>query len=72
MTTCDIDIRYFPFDDQACPIQVFAYSLIGFARFFAMFGFIYIQVYFDENDCALNCIESGWQLSIFTQYIDVN
>ncbi len=22
MTTCDIDIRFFPFDDQACPIQV--------------------------------------------------
>ncbi len=22
MTTCDIDIRFFPFDDQACPIMV--------------------------------------------------
>ena len=21
-TTCDIDIRYFPFDEQRCPIQI--------------------------------------------------
>lgn len=21
-TTCDIDIRYFPFDEQICPIQI--------------------------------------------------
>ena len=37
-----------------------------FARYFAIFGFIYIQVYFDENDCALNCVASGWQLSLRT------
>jgi Neurotransmitter-gated ion-channel ligand binding domain len=22
MTTCDIDILYFPFDSQACPIEI--------------------------------------------------
>jgi len=26
MTTCDIDIRYFPFDDQSCPIQFGAWA----------------------------------------------
>ncbi len=26
MTTCDIDIRYFPFDDQACLIQLGAWA----------------------------------------------
>ena len=25
-TTCDIDIRYFPFDDQACPIMIGAWA----------------------------------------------
>ena len=25
-TTCDIDIRYFPFDDQNCPIQIGAWA----------------------------------------------
>jgi len=25
-TTCDIDIRYFPFDDQLCPIQIGAWA----------------------------------------------
>ena len=25
-TTCDIDIRYFPFDDQSCPIQIGAWA----------------------------------------------
>ncbi|ESN98755.1 hypothetical protein HELRODRAFT_94890 [Helobdella robusta] len=25
-TTCDIDIRYFPFDDQSCPIQLGAWA----------------------------------------------
>lgn len=25
-TTCDIDIRYFPFDDQSCPIQFGAWA----------------------------------------------
>ena len=45
MTTCDIDIRYFPFDDQACPIQVLAHNLIGLLDFLpclASFAFRYI------------------------------
>ena len=25
-TTCDIDIRYFPFDEQSCPIQFGAWA----------------------------------------------
>jgi len=25
-TTCDIDIRYFPFDDQSCPMQIGAWA----------------------------------------------
>ena len=26
LTTCDIDIRYFPFDEQACPIEIGAWA----------------------------------------------
>ena len=29
MTTCDIDIRYFPFDNQACQIEIGEF-LVGY------------------------------------------
>jgi len=37
-TTCDIDIRYFPFDDQSCPIQIGAWAYYRLPKSLRMLG----------------------------------